>query len=474
MARIVVSILDLTMKVRAISFCLFPLLWACSSTEPFDAPVAMGTAGSASGGGADDDGGAGAGSAAPTLSYWQDTRPLLEAKCTSCHRGEGIAPFSLEDYAAAKLYAPALVAATGSGDMPPWPPGPASPSMLHDRSLTVEQIELLADWVAGGAVEGDPDSPAALAPSDAPSMPSVDIGTDIGVDYLPPDDVTDEYRCFLLDLGTTEDRISLGYRVTPGDPKIVHHVITTLFDASSRDALQALDDETPERAGWPCAGGPVPFTSETKIKAVGALGSWVPGVSVVLYPEGTGSRVPSGSVAVMQIHYNMAAKTAGDRTKIEVALAPPGQEPAQTLSTLRIRNNRIRVPAGQKDVAIETTMTARELGADRIFAGGRATLRMVAGHMHMVGVQTSLTLERSSGEKSVLLDIPAWDFHWQGSYTLKTPIEVDADDKITLRCVYDNTPEHLSAVGYPEPAHLVTLGEGSTDEMCIGYLTVTN
>jgi hypothetical protein len=163
-----------------------------------------------------------------------------------------------------------------------------------------------------------------------------------------------------------------------------------------------------------------------------------------------------------------------DRTKIDVALAPPGQEPSQILSTLRIRNNRIRVPAGEKDIAVETTTTARELAAGRFFADGQATLRMVAGHMHMVGVQTSLTLERSSGERSVLLDIPAWDFHWQGSYTLKTPIELNADDKVTLRCVYDNTPEHLSAVGYPEPAHLVTLGEGSTDEMCIGYLTVTD
>lgn len=461
------------MKARAISFCVLPLLWACSSRGPNDAPPAMDGAGSSSDGGAPNDG-SGGGSTSTTVTYWQDVRPLLEAKCTSCHSADGIAPFTLGDYASVKRYAPALAVAVDSRDMPPWPPGPASPAMLHDRSLSTEQIKLLDDWVAGGALEGDPDAPAPLAPSDALTMPSVDISTDIGVDYVPPDDVSDEYRCFLLDLGTTEDRVSLGYRVTPGNPKIVHHVITTLFDGASRDALQALDDETPDRAGWPCAGGPVPLTSETKIRAVGALGSWVPGVSVVLYPEGTGSKVPSGSIAVMQIHYNMTAKPTADRTKIEVALAPRGQEPAQTLATLRIRNNRILVPAGEKDIAVQTTMTARELGADRLSTGGRATLRMVAGHMHMVGVQTSLTLERSSGEKSVLLDIPAWDFHWQGSYTLQTPIELNGDDQVTLRCVYDNTPEHLSAVGYPEPAHLVRLGEGSTDEMCIGYLTVTD
>lgn len=410
----------------------------------------------------------------PVVTYWQDLRPLLEAKCTSCHVSDGIAPFALDNYATARQYASALAADTETRTMPPWPPGALSPKMLHDRSLTSEQIKLFADWASGGALEGDATAPALVVPAEVATLPSTDISTDIGVDYVPPHNVKDEYRCFLLELGTTEDRVSVGYRVTPGNPKIVHHVITTLFDAASVDALRALDAETPDVAGWPCAGGPVPLASETKIKPVGALGSWVPGVSVVLYPAGTGSRVPSGSVAVMQIHYNLDGEPGPDRTKIDVALAPPGEEPAQNLTTLRIRNSKIRVPAGAKDVAIETTMTARELAVGRFYPDGQATLRLVAGHMHMVGVQTSLTLERANGEKSVLLDIPAWDFHWQGSYTLQSTIELNADDKVTLRCVYDNTPEHLTAVDYPEPAHLVTLGEGSTDEMCIGYLTVTD
>lgn len=472
------------MNVRALSLGLLSLLVACSS-QPFDgsapsanggsSPAGQDNAGSAS----DDQAGAGGsasagGSSLSNVSYWQNTRPLLEEKCVSCHKGDGIAPFALDNFASAHQYAAALAADAASRVMPPWPPGDSSPPMLHDRSLSVDQIELLAAWANNGAPEGDPNAPAEVSAPEVPTLPSVDVSGDIGVDYTPPPDVKDEYRCFLLELGTTQDRVSLGYRVTPGNPKIVHHVITTLFDGASIEALRALDDETPDRAGWPCAGGPVPFTSEAKIKPIGALGSWVPGVSVVLYPEGTGTLVPSGSVAVIQVHYNIDDELAPDRTKIDVAFAPLGQEPAQDLATLRIRNNRIRVPAGQKDVAVETTMTASELAGGHFYPDGEATLRMVAGHMHMVGVQTSLTLEHADGQKSVLLDIPAWNFHWQGSYTLATPIRIKADDKVTLRCVYDNTQEHLTAVNYPEPMHLVTLGEGSTDEMCIGYLTVTN
>lgn len=457
------------MNFRAFGFCLLPLLSACSSSSTDLSATAAGGEGSL-----DDSGGSAGAASAQAVTYWQDMRPLLEQKCTACHRADGIAPFALDNYADAHVYAAALASDVEARTMPPWPPGELSPKMLHDRSLTPEQIALFSAWVAGGALEGDAAAQAEVVAPEIALLPSADISADIGVDYVPPSDVKDEYRCFLLELGTTEDRVSVGYRVTPGNPKIVHHVITTLFDGASVDALRALDAETPDVAGWPCAGGPVPLASETKIKPVGALGSWVPGVSVVLFPDDTGSRIPSGSVAVMQIHYNLAGEPAPDRTKIDVALAPKGEEPAQDLATLRIRNNKIRVPAGAKDVAFETTMTARELAAGRFYPDGQATLRMVAGHMHMVGVQTSLTLERANGDKSVLLDIPAWNFHWQGSYTLESPIPLNADDKVTLRCVYDNTPEHLAAVEYPEPAHLVTLGEGSTDEMCIGYLTVTD
>ncbi len=462
------------MNVRVLALCLLPLLSACSSksSDVFtDGSGGEGSLGDASLAG---NGAVAGGTSTSVVTYWQDMRPLLEAKCTACHVADGIAPFALDNYATARQYAGALATDTDARKMPPWPPGALSLKMLHDRSLTPEQIKLFSDWANGGALEGDAATPARVVPPEIPILPSADLSADIGVDYVPPSNVKDEYRCFLLDLHTTEDRVSVGYRVTPGNPKIVHHVITTLFDGASVDALRALDADTPDVAGWPCAGGPVPFTSEAKIKPVGALGSWVPGVSVVLFPEGTGSRVPSGAVAVMQVHYNLNGEPGPDRTKIEVALAPKGEEPAQDLNTLRIRNNKIRVPVGAKDVAVETTMTARELAVGRFYADGHASLRQVAGHMHMVGVQTSLTLERASGEKLVLLDIPAWDFHWQGSYTLQSPIELNADDKVTLRCVYDNTPEHLTAVDYPEPAHLVTLGEGSTDEMCIGYLTVTD
>ncbi|MDQ3778274.1 MAG: monooxygenase, partial [Actinomycetota bacterium] len=42
---------------------------------------------------------AGFGSAAPARpTYFQDVKPILDARCTGCHQAGGIAPFKLTSY----------------------------------------------------------------------------------------------------------------------------------------------------------------------------------------------------------------------------------------------------------------------------------------------------------------------------------------------------------------------------------------
>jgi hypothetical protein len=110
----------------------------------------------------------------------------------------------------------------------------------------------------------------------------------------------------------------------------------------------------------------------------------------------------------------------------------------------------------------------------KFYPDGKAQVVMVAGHMHTLG--THLTIERKNAQgTTVLLDIPAWDFHWQGSYLLANPIEIAATDALTIRCVYENTLEQRQASHWtPTPIVDIRWGEGTHDEMCIGYVTVVN
>ena len=406
------------------------------------------------------------------VTYYQDVAPILQAKCVTCHYPGGIAPFALDTPEAAVPVAGLVKDATASRLMPPWPPGPLSPALLHDRSLSDAQIATLAAWADGGAALGDVAHPAPPGQPDVVDIGAADFMVDLGVDYVPDTSLTDDYRCFLVDLNRTDDRMIVGYRVTPGNARTVHHVIASLFAAGDRATLVALDAETPDRAGWPCVGGPVP--ADSVAKADGSLGSWVPGVSSVLMPAGTGTALHPGDVAVVQVHYNLRGGSDPDRTKIEVKLAPAGTEGSlQQLATLRLVRRQLDLPANTAGIVQATTLAANVWSLGRFYPDGQAAIVAVAGHMHLLG--THVTIERTTaGGVTTLLDIPAWDFHWQGSYQLATPIALAADDKLTVRCVYDNTEARRASQGFVGPMSDVHWGEGTQDEMCIGYVTVVD
>ena len=78
---------------------------ACAEPRASDAPVASTDVPS---------------NGAPT--YYQDVRPILQARCTACHKPGEIAPFSLLTYDDAHPRAASIAQATHDRVMPPFPP----------------------------------------------------------------------------------------------------------------------------------------------------------------------------------------------------------------------------------------------------------------------------------------------------------------------------------------------------------------
>ena len=91
---------------------------------------------------------------APT--YYADAKPILDARCVTCHALGDIAPFVLDDYQQAFEARGAIAASVEAGTMPPWPPADDCQSYEHDRSLTGAERDLLLAWIEAGAPEGDP------------------------------------------------------------------------------------------------------------------------------------------------------------------------------------------------------------------------------------------------------------------------------------------------------------------------------
>lgn len=420
----------------------------------------------------DDDGGGGDDPAAPT--YWQDVQPILHTHCSSCHTAGGIGPFALEDAQAATAMSGLIARETTERTMPPWPPGGATPPLLHTRSLSQEQIDTIAAWAAAGAPAGDAGKPAPQIDPEVIDIGATELRFDLGVDYVPDTTLDDDYRCFLTDLGTASARMATGFKVTPGNRAIVHHVIVGLVAADSRAALEALDAQTPERAGWPCVGGLIP--DGTDADQVGSLGSWVPGVSAVAFPAGTAEAIPAGALAVIQMHYNLLGGSDPDRTKVEVALAPPEANASLIrLGGVGLVKRNLLIAVDQADAVHTQSATVaqwRQLRGQPPFPGGKGYALAVAGHMHMIGKRILLTRSNASGT-TTLLDIPAWSFHWQGQYQFATPIELANTDTLTIRCEHDNSNQRRLTLGLP-PSMPVTWGEGSLDEMCLGSVQMVD
>lgn len=403
-------------------------------------------------------------SRAPT--WHRDVEPVVARSCAACHVDGGIAPFALGSYADAYEHRDLIRAQVESRKMPPWPPGPGCSEYVGDRSLPEHDRATLLAWVANGAPEGDPAETPSVAATPA-GLSRVDRTLQIPAAYSPVE-APDEYRCFLLDWPETERRYVTGFAVKPGNASIVHHVLAFLATPDRVGAFQALDDADPA-PGYRCFGGPGGVAQ--------ALGAWAPGTQGGDFPASSGVQVDPGSRIILQVHYNLTHGLGpSDQTSIELKLDASVVRPAFLLPWADpqwVNAQTMAIPAGAADVTHAFSFApGAYLGlitGNRI-PSGRFTVHAAALHQHLRGTRSRLEIQRAGGARECLLDIPRWDFHWQGAYTLATPKQVETADSLSIECHWDN-----SAGNQPDglPPRNLNWGERTEDEMCLGFLYIT-
>ena len=92
------------------------------------------------------------------VTFTKDIMPILQENCQVCHRPSGqnmagmIAPMSLMTYQETRPWAKAIVRATQDRLMPPWHASQDQHGIFkNERTLTEDEIALIADWVKQGA-----------------------------------------------------------------------------------------------------------------------------------------------------------------------------------------------------------------------------------------------------------------------------------------------------------------------------------
>ena len=427
-------------------------------------------------------------------SFADEILPTLSSACASCHQpGEvGAGHWSLAIAADAAQFADALALVTRLRYMPPWKPGGATPRLLHERRLTAEQRASVQEWAAaGGLLDVAPDTP--VSPDEAAIVEvRADLVLEMPEPYEGTGELSDDYRCFLLDPAFEEDMFITGFSLDPGERRVVHHSLVYLAGADARDEAEAATAQD-GRPGWECFGGPgVPDVG-------GVIASWVPGQTATSQPEGTGFLVPAGSFFVFQLHYNYEAQVLPDQTRLilQTESADGDTRALQTVSLIAP----VEIPcsdpaAGPQCERLEALREVREAQGPRaaIMPGlllrlcGRTpgdlpaqdgptvtswcdipmryagTIIEVGGHMHFMGSRFSLTLNANADDEQVLFEIPEWDFNWQGRYQYEDPIRVAEGDLIRISCTWNK------AAG--DDQKYTIWGEGTRDEMCLSSLTV--
>ncbi len=400
-------------------------------------------------------------------------KPFLDHKCGNCHRPDGIGPMSLLTYDDVALFGDQVGAVVEDGSMPPWLAVDGCNTYANDLRLSDDEKALLRRWLDDGAPQGDPVSPStdesALASS---SNVRPDLVLEAATEGYAPR-TNDEYRCYAVAIPTPangEELFITGYDVLPGAPHNVHHVNVFMNPPDPRpDAIDwvGLDDDDP-LPGYDCDRGERVITSFL-------VGSWAPGVTGLLYPEGTGQLVEPGSVMVMEVHYAVG-DSVPDLSSLVLQTAPSVERRGVGVAFWKFddwENDGMVIPAGANSVthsvdvdpgimlaAIAPWMTERKL-----------EISVAALHMHQLGKSGEISVLSPVGD-TCMVRVENWDFRWQFGYEMQDPAQFFVgEDKLHLSCTWDNSDANQPFVdGIQQPSVERNWGVRTRDEMCIAFL----
>jgi hypothetical protein len=404
--------------------------------------------------------------------YYSDIKPIIDAKCVSCHIEGDIAPFPLDTYEQVYAARAAVDRAVRSGTMPPWPASDDCQDYTGNRSLEPAQEDALLDWLDAGLAEGDLEE-AIEAPVRAEFEYDLELGL---LEPYTPQIEPDDQRCFLIPWTEPEPVFVTGFEVLPDVRPIVHHVIGYYAAGADLATYEALDAADPG-AGYACYGGPGTNTADW-------FGAWAPGGAANYTPEGTGIEIAPDSVIILQVHYNTTSSLpTPDQSSIRLRLADSVDRPAITMPYTEFEwvtgTTPMTIPAGESDVMHSTYwdphryLTSFYGDTLGIETGDSVSLHNVALHMHDLGSSGRLTIDHGSSE-TCMLEIEDWDFQWQGQFEFENEIEFGVGDQLYLECHWDNSAENqpLRDGTRRDPVD-VAWGDSTSEEMCLGVTYIT-
>lgn len=356
--------------------------------------------------------------------------PILNARCVECHRTGEIGPFTLGSYEDVMGWEETILEVIDDRRMPPWSADSERGHFANDPRLSPEEIDLLKTWVKNGVPEGDP--------ADLPEPPKFVEGWRIPKPdqeaifempekfQIPAQGVVD-YHHVVVDPKWTEDKYIYAAEARPGNRSVVHHILVYVIRPGEKERRDVL-------AGY------------------------APGSLPIKLNDGLAMKVPAGSKLLFELHYTPNGSPQEDLSYVGVCFL----DKSKVTNLVRggaIINQDILIPAGAKN---------HQEGARAYTFREDAKLMDMTPHMHLRGKSFRFEATFPDGRKTVLLDVPKYDFNWQLKYELNPALLMPKGTKIECTAVYDNSKGNPFN---PDASKPVRWGEQSNEEMMIGFFT---
>jgi Flp pilus assembly protein TadD len=389
------------------------------------------------------------GSLAAPVTFHDQIAPLIARHCVSCHRPGGAAPFPLVSADDVRKRFGEIEEVVRTGRMPPWLPAPQDDRFQGERRLSPEEIRILLKWREEGWQQGK--SGVVAVPPPVPggwTWGTPDLVVRMPLPYTVPAAGRDVYRHFVLPTGLNRDVRIAAWEFRAGS-RTVHHAFLKFDRKGEARRHDAMDSEV----GFPGMDSPSGVQSPN-----GHFASWQPGAAPTRNPEGMAWLLPAGADLVLQAHLQPSGKP--EPLQAEVALWFTDEPQSRPPLKLGLVNYGFVIPPGS------TNVTA----TDRFVVAGDCDLLGLLPHAHYLARRIEATAEFPDGGRRQLLQIPDWDFNWQGAYLYEKPVFLPQGTRVEMRIHFDNS---VSNPRNPfDPPRETRFGHNTTDEMAELWLQV--
>ena len=389
----------------------------------------------------------------PNVTFTKDVAPILQKQCQSCHRPGEAGPFSMLTYEDVRPWTGAMKLAIQQKVMPPWFADPKYGHFSNERSLSESETHTLLSWIAAGAPKGDPkDMPAPMNFTEGWGIPKPDIVLQLPMPFPVPETGMVEYQYVIVPTGFTKDIWVQAAEVRPTERAVVHHIIAYVREPGSnyfKDQKPGVFFEAP----------PAKADEKNDASALPSdfLVGYAPGQPAEILQPGQGKLIKAGSDIVFEVHYTPNGKAVMDQTKLGLVLAK--EKPKTRVQTLSASNGTFKIPPGDPDYRVDASFEVAK----------QVTLAALHPHMHTRGKDFEYRLVFPNGETRTILQVPAYNWHWQLWYDLQEPIVLPKGTKIECTAHFDNSAKNPEN---PDPTKTIIWGQQSWDEMMVGFFNL--